>query len=126
MGAMPGMPAWQIRKHMAAMPPARQLETVKLNASGLISVVLALHVTLYHKQLIDHSKYHATKVPTMPEMRPDASDHRLRMPREEIFFIAQPKIHSHSQIFRYGRSIFRLPHRPIFQISLIYAFIGCP
>ena len=40
--------------------------------------------------------------------------HGLRTPREEIAFTAQPKIHSHSQIFRYGRSIFCLSHRPNF------------
>ena len=38
----------------------------------------------------------------------------LRMPREEIAFILRPKIQSQSQIFRYGRSIFCLPHRPNF------------
>ena len=37
-----------------------------------------------------------------------------------------PKIHSHSQFFRYSWNIFCLPHQPNFQISLIYAFIGCP
>ena len=37
--------------------------------------------------------------------------HGLRTPREEIAFTAQPKIHSHSQIFRYSQSIFCLPHR---------------
>ena len=42
------------------------------------------------------------------------SRHGLRTPREEIAFTARPKIHSHSQIFRYGRSIFFLPHRPKF------------
>ena len=42
------------------------------------------------------------------------SKHGLRTPREEIAFTARPKIHSHSQIFRYGRSIFCLPHRPNF------------
>ena len=36
------------------------------------------------------------------------------MPREEIAFTARPKIHFHSHIFRYGRSIFCLPHRPKF------------
>ena len=41
-------------------------------------------------------------------------DHGLRTPREEIVFTAWPKIQSQSQIFRYGRSIFRLPHRPNF------------
>ena len=40
--------------------------------------------------------------------------HRLRTPREEIAFTAWPKIHSHCQIFRYGRSTFCLPHRPNF------------
>ena len=38
--------------------------------------------------------------------------HGLRTPREEISFTARPKIQSQSQIFRYGRSIFCLPHRP--------------
>ena len=40
--------------------------------------------------------------------------HGLRTPREEKAFTAQPKIHSHSQIFRCGQSIFCLPHRPNF------------
>merc|ERR1719203_1490402 len=40
--------------------------------------------------------------------------HGLRTPREEMAFTARPKIHSHSQIFRYGGSIFCLPHRPNF------------
>ena len=41
-------------------------------------------------------------------------NHGLRTPREEKAFTARPKIHSHSQIFRYGRSIFCLPLRPNF------------
>ena len=40
--------------------------------------------------------------------------HGLRTPREEIAFTARPKIHSHSQIFRYVGSIFCLPHQPKF------------
>ena len=40
--------------------------------------------------------------------------HGLRTPREELAFTARPKIQSQSQIFRYGGSIFCLPHRPIF------------
>ena len=40
--------------------------------------------------------------------------HGLRTLREEIAFTARPKIHSHSQIYRYGRSIFCLPHWPNF------------
>ena len=55
-----------------------------------------------------------------------AIGHGLRMPGEEITFIARLKIKSQSQMYRYDRSIFCLPHRPKFQISLIYAFIGYP
>jgi hypothetical protein len=40
--------------------------------------------------------------------------HGLRTPREEIAFTARPKLQSQSQIFRYGGSIFCLPHRPNF------------
>ena len=40
--------------------------------------------------------------------------HGLRTPREEIAFTARPKIQSKSQILRYGRSIFCLPHQPNF------------
>ena len=40
--------------------------------------------------------------------------HGLQMPREEIAITAPSKIQSKSQIFRYGRSIFCLPHRPNF------------
>ena len=40
--------------------------------------------------------------------------HGLRTPSEEIAFTARPKIHSHSQILRCGRSIFCLPQWPKF------------
>ena len=40
--------------------------------------------------------------------------HGLRTPREDIAFTARPKIQSQSQIFRYGGSIFCLPHQPNF------------
>ena len=42
------------------------------------------------------------------------SNHGLRTPREEIAFTARPNIQSQSQIFRYGQSIFCLPHWPHF------------
>ena len=46
--------------------------------------------------------------------------HGLRTSREEIVFTAQPKIHSHSQIFRYGQSIFIVCHiGRNFQIPLL-------
>jgi hypothetical protein len=38
----------------------------------------------------------------------------LQTPREETAFTAWPKIQSQSQTFRYGQSIFCLPHRPNF------------
>ena len=41
-------------------------------------------------------------------------NHGLRTLREEKAFTVRPKIHSQSQIFRYGGSIFCLPHRPNF------------
>jgi hypothetical protein len=34
------------------------------------------------------------------------------MPGEEIAITARPKNKSQSKIYRYGRSIFRLPHQP--------------
>ena len=40
--------------------------------------------------------------------------HGLRTPGEKMVFTARPKIQSQSQIFRYGRSIFCLPHQPKF------------
>jgi len=42
----------------------------------------------------------------------DSYRHGLRTPGEEIAFTARPKIKSQSQIYRYSRSIFCLPHRP--------------
>ena len=41
-------------------------------------------------------------------------NHGLRTTGKEIAFTTWPKILSHSQIFRYGRSIFCLPYRPKF------------
>ena len=40
--------------------------------------------------------------------------HGLQTPGEEITFTAPLKINSHCQIFRYGQSIFCLPHQPKF------------
>ena len=40
--------------------------------------------------------------------------HGLRTPREKMAFTARPIIQSKSQIFRYGQSIFCLPHQPNF------------
>ena len=60
--------------------------------------------------------------------------HGLQTPREEIAFTARPKIHSQSQIFRYGRSIFCLPHQPNFSdifdlclhwVSVVRDFTHC-
>ena len=58
---------------------------------------LVKHITWGYKKLWLNSSYHG-----------------LRTPREEKAFTARPKIHSHSQIFRYSQSIFCLPLRPNF------------
>ena len=55
--------------------------------------------------------------------------HGLRTPVEEIAFSARPKINSHFQIFRYGRSIRILSatSAQIFRFLWFrYACIGCP
>ena len=48
------------------------------------------------------------------KVRMNGQTHELPSPREEIAFTARPKIQSKTQIFRYGRSIFCLTHRPNF------------
>ena len=59
----------------------------------------------------------------------ESTDHGLQTPREEIAFTAQLKIHSHSQIVRYGQSIFCLPHPPnisdIFDLCLHWVSVVC-
>ena len=53
----------------------------------------------------------------------------LRTPKEEIAFTAQSKIQSQSQIFRYGQSLFCLPHWPtfsdIFDLCLHWMSVVC-
>ena len=51
-------------------------------------------------------------------------EHGLRTPGEEIAFTARPKIHS--QILSTAEAYFVRHIGPNFQMSLIYAFIGCP
>ena len=57
---------------------------------------------------------------------PNSSKHGLRTPGEEIGFTAWPKIKSQSQIYRYDRSIFCLPHQPkisgFFDLCLHWVF----
>ena len=48
------------------------------------------------------------------DFRSHAGTHGLRTPREDIIYTVRPKIQSQSKIFRYGWSIFCLPHRPNF------------
>ena len=59
----------------------------------------------------------------------DRSMHGLRTPRQKIAFTTRPKIHSHSQIFRYVGSIFCLPHRPefsdFFDLCLHWVSVVC-
>ena len=55
-----------------------------------------------------------------PTLQYHPCKHGIRRPREEIVLTEWPKIHFHSQIFKYGRSIFCLLHRPNF--SKIFDF----
>ena len=59
----------------------------------------------------------------------NAKTHGLRTPRREVAFISRPKKQSQSQIFRYGRSIFCLPHQPnfldIFDLCLHWVSVVC-
>ena len=55
--------------------------------------------------------------------------HGLRTPGEEMVITAWPKINSQSQIFRYGQSIFCLPHQPkfldFFDLCLHWVSVVC-
>ena len=64
------------------------------------------------------------KMPSEIQHHHDCFCHGLQMAREEIAFTARSKIHSHSQSFRYGRSVFCLPHQPNFS-DIFDFFIGC-
>ena len=71
---------------------------------GVTTVPAVQRISDLYPQYVKHDLKKTTKSP----------DFRLRKSGEEIVFTGRPKINSHSQIFRYGRSIFCLPHRPKF------------
>ena len=52
-----------------------------------------------------------TFLPDMKSLLISVPMHGLRTPGEEMVFTARSKINPHSQIFRYSRSIFCMPHR---------------
>ena len=52
--------------------------------------------------------------------------HGLRTPREEIAFTARPKFNPNPKFLGTAKAYFVCHISPNFQISLIYAFIGCP
>ena len=62
----------------------------------------------------DHPNFHFPSHQQFQINHAQSPGHGLWTPREEIAFTARPRIQSQSQIFRYGRSIFCLPHRPNF------------
>jgi hypothetical protein len=68
----------------------------------------------WKKELKNKTDRHWKKNYTQRKIFHNMLYHGLRTPREEIAFTARPKIQSQSQIFRYGRSIFCLPHQPNF------------
>jgi hypothetical protein len=65
------------------------------------------------------------------KIKNDSDDfwHGLKTLREEIVFTERPKIHSYSQSFRYGQSIFCLTNRPnfsdIFDLCLHWVSVVC-
>ena len=61
-----------------------------------------------------------------PEFNLHMAEHGLLAPGGETVSTARPKIKSQSQIYMRGRSIFCCHIGPKFQVSLIYAYIGCP
>ena len=72
---------------------------------------LNCRVYLTNDAHISHAK---TDVVLKYSLKSDGVHHGLRTPGEEIAITARSKIKSQSQIFRYGRNIFCLPHRPRF------------
>ena len=79
---------------------------------NIYEIIKTLKVRLLQISLIPPKMYEMILLPTKKSF--NDSKHGLRIPREEIAFTARPKIQSQSQIFRYGRSIFGLPHQPNF------------
>ena len=91
------------------------------------AVQLDFKAAFFSVRCIFHSKVPITLLRTLC----NPFSHGLRMPSEETAFTGWPKIHSHSKIFRYGRSICCLPHRPKFSdffdlclhwVSVVHAF----
>ena len=71
---------------------------------------LGYFVTFVEKDIEQSNQYSVQGEQTITTLL----EPQLQTAGEEIAFTAQPKIKSQSQIFRYGRSIFCLPHRPKF------------
>ena len=77
---------------------------------GLFSGALARRPNVLIFSLIVYVCFPAfSKIRSHPTQIPRTTD-----AQREIAFTAWSKIQSQSQIFRYGRSIFCLPHRPNF------------
>ena len=55
-----------------------------------------------------------------------AHRHGLRTPREEMAYTARPNFNPNPKFLGMAAAHFVCHIGPIFQISLIYAFIGCP
>ena len=93
--------------------------------------IVALSVGVHRDHLHSHKIYqdgHKTRIYTLARnLR--GRKHGLRTVGEEIAFTARPKIKSQSQILRYGRSIFCLPHRPNFsdllELCLYWVSVVC-
>ena len=70
-------------------------------------------------------EYISGKFSTYFYLKLNGLKHGLRTPGEDIAFTARPKIKYQSQILGTAEAYFVCHIGPKFQISLIYAFIGC-
>ena len=87
--------------------------------SGVVCDILPKGMGMGHRQCLPFTFGHMPGPISIMGFA-HASQHGLRTPREEIAFTARLKIQSQSQIFRYGRSIFCLHHRPNFSDTYLW------
>ena len=104
---------WQDAMEMLALLSVQASQTVAREWANLPLILppIQLHVTAWQDAM---EMTVLLSVQASQTVVREWENHGLRTPREEMVFTARPKIHSHSQIFRYGSSIFCLPHRPNF------------
>ena len=87
-------------------------QKVKLQCFSLVSAFLGYYLLRLSKLTTIQKKFIENRYVSLASRH--TFTHGLRTPGEEIAFTERSKIHSQSQIFRYGQSIFCLLHRSKF------------